>query len=106
MKTSKALQLCGGNEVYLTPALEQDLNRRLSRIEGQVRGVKKMLVEHRDCESLLIQASAVRAAMGKVLVKLLEGHMETCVADSVKCDQGAEAVARLKGALATVLKQS
>ena len=65
-----------------------------------------MLSEHSDCESLLIQASAVRAAMGQVLAELLEGHMETCVAESVKCNQGSEAVARLKGALATVLKQS
>lgn len=91
-------------EVYLTPQLEEELQDRLSRIEGHVRGVKGMLAEHRDCESLLLQMAAIKAAVNQVTIKLLEGHMATCVAESVNKGRGQEALERLKGALAIVLK--
>jgi DNA-binding FrmR family transcriptional regulator len=42
-------------EVYLEPELEKDLQDRLSRIAGHVNGIKRMLTEHRDCESILVQ---------------------------------------------------
>ena len=90
-------------EVYLTSEVEQDLQDRLSRIEGHVRGVKRMLAEHRDCESLLIQMAAIKAAVNQVTIKLLEEHMDTCVADCV-AKGDVEALHRLKRALATVLK--
>ena len=93
-------------EVYLTPELEEDLQARLSRIEGHVRGIKRMLSEHQECESLLIQAAAVKSAMNQVILKLLEGHMETCVADCVRAGEGEEAIERLEKALALVLKST
>jgi DNA-binding FrmR family transcriptional regulator len=92
--------------VYLTPELESDLDARLSRIEGQVKGIRRMLAEHADCESLIIQTAAAKAALNQVLIKLLEGHMETCVAESIRAGNGPEALARLKGAMATALKNS
>ncbi len=96
-------KICIDEEVYLTSEVEQDLQDRLSRIEGHVRGVKRMLVEHRDCESLLIQMAAIKAALNQVTIKLLEGHMETCVSDCV-AKGDLETLDRLKGALAMVLK--
>ncbi|MEE8390855.1 MAG: metal-sensing transcriptional repressor [Anaerolineae bacterium] len=96
-------KVCIGEEVYLTSEVERDIQDRLSRIEGHVRGVKRMLAEHRDCESLLIQIAAIKAAVNQVTIKLLEGHMETCVSDCV-AKGDLEALDRLKGALATVLK--
>ena len=94
------------NEVYLDPDLEQELQNRLSRIEGHVRGIKNMLAEHKDCESLLIQTAAVKSAINQVIVKILEGHMDTCVAECVLEGDGVEALNRLRGALALVLKSS
>jgi len=91
-------------EVYLEPELEKDLQERLSRIEGHVRGIKKMLSEHKNCNSLLVQVGAVKAAINQVAVKLLEGHMETCVQDAVQCGTGKDALRELKIALAMVLK--
>jgi len=91
-------------ETYLDPELIVNLKNRLNRIEGHVRSIKRMLDDKEDCESILIQASAVKAAMNQVLVKLLEGHMETCVSDCVKAGDVDEALGRLKGALALVLK--
>ncbi len=56
-------------DVYLDPAVEKELQDRLSRIEGHVRGVKRMLGEHASCEDLLLQLSAVRAAINNPVKK-------------------------------------
>ena len=92
------------NEIYLDPDVEEGLQNRLSRIEGHVRGIKRMLGEHASCEDLLIQLSAVRSALNQATVRLLENHMETCVADCVRAGQGEKALGQLKGALAQVIK--
>lgn len=91
-------------EVYLDPAVEKDLQDRLSRIEGHVRGVKRMLAEHGTCEDMLLQIAAIRSALNQVQARLLENHLETCVADAVRAGKGSKALDRLKGALAQVLK--
>ena len=91
-------------DVYLDPEVEQELKNRLSRIEGHVRGIKRMLGEHASCEDLLIQLSAVRAAVNKTTARLLENHMETCVADCIRAGEGEQALRHLKGALSQVVK--
>ena len=91
-------------DVYLDPAVEKELQDRLSRIEGHVRGVKRMLGEHASCEDLLLQLSAVRAAINKATARLLENHMETCVAECVRRGEGEAALRHLKGALSQVVK--
>lgn len=92
-------------ETYLDPELVENLQDRLSRIEGHIRGIKRMLNDKEDCEALLVQMSAVRSALNQVIIKLLEGHMETCVAECAR--QGdVEALERLKTALALVLKNA
>ena len=93
------------SETYLDPELVEKLQARLSRIEGHVRGVKRMLGDKEDCESILVQTSAIKAALNQVIIKLLEGHMETCIAECVAAGE-TEALDRLKGALAIVLKKS
>ncbi len=90
-------------QTYLTPELVEELQKRLGRIEGHVRGIQRMLREQEDCDSILVQLSAIKAALNQVTIKVLEGHMETCVAECVQAgDQ--DALDRLKGALALVLK--
>jgi DNA-binding FrmR family transcriptional regulator len=91
-------------DIYLDPEVETDLQRRLSRIEGHVRGVKRMLSEHASCEDLLIQLSAVRSALNQATARLLENHMETCVAECVRAGEGEKALKHLKGALTQVVK--
>lgn len=90
--------------VYLDSEVEKRLQDRLSRIEGHVRGVKRMLAEHGTCEDLLLQLAAIRSALNQVQARLLENHLETCVADAVLSGKGAKALERLKGALAQVMK--
>jgi len=91
-------------DVYLDPEVEEELQNRLSRIEGHVRGIKRMLGEHASCEDLLIQLAAVRSALNQVTARLLENHMDTCVTDCVRAGQGEKALRHLKGALTQVVK--
>jgi len=90
--------------IYLDPDVEEELQNRLSRIEGHVRGIKRMLGEHASCEDLLIQLSAVRSALNQATARLLENHMETCVSECIRAGQGDKALRHLKGALAQVVK--
>ena len=61
-------------------ATKDELNTRLARIEGQVRGVQKMVEEDRYCIDVLTQISAIRAALDKVALGLLNDHVEHCMA--------------------------
>ncbi len=57
---------------------------RLSRIEGHVRGVRKMAEEERGCPDILLQIVAIRTALNKVGRIILEDHVETCLMNAVK----------------------
>lgn len=93
-------------QVYLKPNVERRILNRLKRLEGQVRGVQRLLAEHHSCDDLLVQMGAIRQAINGVMVELLEGHMQTCVAQSIDKGQGAKALASLRGALASALRHA
>ena len=59
------------------------LIRRLHRIEGQVRGIERMVDEDRYCIEVLTQIAAARTALEQVGAKLLEGHVNHCIADAL-----------------------
>ena len=60
------------------------LNNRLSRIEGQVRGLREMLSRSAYCPDILVQVSAVNAALNSFSKELLGEHIRTCVADGIR----------------------
>lgn len=62
----------------------KDLVNRLNRIEGQVRGIKKMVESNTYCTDILIQVSAVNAALNSFNKVLLANHIRTCVAEDIK----------------------
>ena len=62
----------------------KDLMNRLSRIEGQVRGIKRMVEEDAYCTDILIQVSAVNAALNSFNKVLLANHIRTCVAEDIR----------------------
>lgn len=72
---------------------------RLSKIEGHVRGIKKMLEEGKPCDEVLIQFSAVRAALSKASKILLEDHFDHCVMRKVKDKALEEELIEFKKAL-------
>jgi DNA-binding FrmR family transcriptional regulator len=60
-------------------ASKHELAKRLARIEGQVRGISRMVDEDRYCIDVLTQISAIQAALDKVALGLLDGHARLCV---------------------------
>ena len=62
----------------------KDLITRLSRIEGQVRGIKNMVEEERYCVDILNQVSAVQAALNSFNKELLANHIHSCVVDDIR----------------------
>jgi DNA-binding FrmR family transcriptional regulator len=75
--------------------------KRLRRIEGQVRGLQRMVEEDRYCIEVLEQVSAATRALQSVALELLDDHMAHCVADAVKSG-GDEAAAKLHEASAAI----
>ena len=70
------------------------IQARLSRLEGQVRGIHRMVAEERYCIDILTQVNAVKAALDKVAIALLDDHVQHCVADALA--SGDEKAAREK----------
>ena len=62
----------------------KDLVNRLSRIEGQVRGIKRMVENDAYCPDILVQVSAVNAALNSFNKVLLANHIRTCVTDDIR----------------------
>ena len=69
------------------------LGKRLSRIEGQVRGIGKMIADDRYCIDVLTQVSAVQSALDAVALQLLEHHLHGCVQHAVRSGDGDRAIA-------------
>lgn len=65
----------------------KSLIHRLNRIEGQVRGVRKMVETDAYCTDILVQVSAISAALNAFNRELLANHIRTCVADDLKQDK-------------------
>jgi DNA-binding FrmR family transcriptional regulator len=69
------------------------LVKRLNRIEGQVRGIGRMIDEDRYCIDVLTQVSAVQSALDALALQLLEHHLHGCVQHAVKSGDGDHAIA-------------
>ena len=63
---------------------KRDLMNRLKRIEGQVRGLQRMLEEDAYCPDILTQASAVHSALNSFCRVLLANHIRTCVSEDIR----------------------
>ncbi|WP_307323157.1 metal-sensing transcriptional repressor [Evansella vedderi] len=74
---------------------KQELLKRLRRVEGQVRGIQRMIEEDRYCVDILVQLSAISAALKKVGFHLLEDHTRGCVSNAVANGEGSEAIEEL-----------
>jgi DNA-binding FrmR family transcriptional regulator len=79
------------------------LQARLARIEGQVRGIQRMVDEDRYCIDVLTQVAAVKAALDKVALALLDDHVSHCVVDAVRGGTGDQKVKELTAAIGRYL---
>ena len=75
---------CTGKTKERTEEEYRRLIHRLSRIEGQVRGIRAMVEKGAYCTDILIQSAAVSAAINAFNRELLENHIRTCVANDIR----------------------
>ena len=68
------------------------LGKRLNRIEGQVRGIARMIEDDRYCVDILTQVTAVQSALDALARKLLEHHLHGCVTHAIASGNGAHAI--------------
>jgi DNA-binding FrmR family transcriptional regulator len=78
------------------------LHNRLRRIEGQVRGLQRMVDEDAYCVDVLTQVAAVQTALEQVAVNVLDAHVRGCVAEAVAGDDEAAATERMDELMAAV----
>lgn len=63
---------------------DKNLDVRLASIEGHIRGIRQMVRDNKDCSDILLQMSAVEAAVKKASKELLKNHIEHCVKEGVE----------------------
>ncbi len=79
------------------------LQKRVARLEGQVRGVGRMIEEDRYCIDIVNQISAIQAAAREISLQLLEGHVRHCVMDAAQTDDAEPKLNELMGTLAKAM---
>jgi CsoR family transcriptional regulator, copper-sensing transcriptional repressor len=75
------------------------LTKRLNRIEGQMRGIGRMIAEDRYCIDILTQVAAVQAALDALALQLLEHHLHGCVQAAVKSGNDEHAIEEALGVI-------
>ena len=85
-------------------ANKEQLQRRLARVQGQVRGVARMVEEDRYCVQVLTQISAIQAALDKVALGVVDDHVRHCVVGGAEGEQ-AERTEELMGAVGRLLRR-
>ena len=81
METHKS---CCEKTTDRSPEERRRLDNRLSRIEGQIRGIRKMLEKDAYCPDILVQSAAVTAAMNSFNKELLSNHIRSCVVQNLR----------------------
>jgi DNA-binding FrmR family transcriptional regulator len=76
-------------------APKEEVLRRLSYIEGHMKGIRKMVEEDKYCLDILKQTHAIKGALDKLEALLVEGHLQGCVRDKVQAGHADEALAEL-----------
>ena len=90
MSKENACPHCGERKKKRTPEEQKDLLKRLKLAEGQIRGIQNMVENDAYCPDILIQVSAVTAALNSFNTRLLACHIRTCVSEDIRSgDEGA-----------------
>lgn len=79
----------------------KDLITRLRKIEGQVKGIQRMIEKEEDCTNILVQIAAVRSAVNKVGGLVLESYSKSCV---VKITENSDPEAEIKRLIETIVR--
>lgn len=85
--TNHSCCMCSERTKHRDEKEYKDLMNRLNRIEGQVRGIKNMLENDAYCPDILVQVSAITAALNSFNKELLANHIQTCVVQDLRDDK-------------------
>jgi len=86
-------------------ATKDQLLTRLRRVEGQVRGIEKMVEEDRYCIDVLTQIAAIQAALDKVALGLLDGHARHCMREGAAEGRADEMATEMMAAVGRLMKR-
>ncbi|MBC7264328.1 MAG: metal-sensitive transcriptional regulator [Chloroflexi bacterium] len=75
-------------------AQKEEITNRLRRIEGQIRGLQRMIAEDRDCGDLITQFMAARAALDQVGLSVITRYIEECGQSALENEEGKEKLTR------------
>ena len=103
MSETTGMTCCCGRKKVREEKERRDLMNRLKRIEGQVRGLQRMLEEDAYCPDILTQASAANAALNSFCRELLAAHLRTCVTEDIRAGRN-ETVDELMDTLQKLMK--
>jgi DNA-binding FrmR family transcriptional regulator len=82
----------------------QDVLPRLRRIEGQVRGINRMVQEHRYCIDIIQQLTAARKALDQVSLTIMNRHINSCVSEAIRRRDGAAKINELMSTINRFVK--
>jgi DNA-binding FrmR family transcriptional regulator len=103
MKPSKAgvwiRKTEGRSAMVASNEIKQNLLTRLRRIEGQTRGLQRMVEEDKYCVDIMNQITGVQAALEQVTLLLLEKHLTSCVTSAIQAGQGDEKIQEIMDVL-------
>ncbi len=103
MSVENSCPHCGERKKKRTPEEQQDLLTRLKRAEGQIRGIRNMVENDAYCPDILVQVSAVTAALNSFSQNLLACHIRSCVSEDIRSGNDG-AVDELVGMLRKLMK--
>jgi len=75
-----------GNDMNNKEERKREILNRLKKVEGQIKGIQKMVEEEKYCGDIMIQISAVRAAINKIGGMMLDGYIKECIPEALKRD--------------------
>lgn len=85
---------------------KQKLLNRLKRIEGQTRGIQRMVQEDKYCVDIMTQISSIQSALEQVSLTLMEDHMRHCVAEAIAQGNGDEKISEVVNVLKRYAKSN
>ena len=88
----------------INPSTQQDSLKRLARIEGQIKGLQRMVHEGRYCIDIINQVSAVTRALEQVGLVVMRRHIDSCVSEAIRSKDGSAKVTELMASIHQFIK--
>lgn len=85
---------------------KSDVLKRLKRIEGQVKGIQRMVEDEKDCIEIMTQVAAVRAAINRAAVVIIENHSKKCIQNAISSEDKEVAMEELTKTINRFMKFS